>query len=167
MTAAPTRSQVPPPPRTRITGHHDRGETLIELLVAIVILGLGTVAIVGGILISVDSSTMHRNQAQAQALLHSWAERISAVTDATYTPCAGTGAFGSPPNGTVPTGFGTQVTQVQYWDPSTSGFVTACSTDSGVQRVRLTVTAPSGLYPGFSQSLDVVVRWPCSTATSC
>jgi Tfp pilus assembly protein PilV len=133
----------------------DTGETLIELLVAIVILGIAVVAILGGIVVVVESSSMHRRQAQAQNGLRVWAEQISA---ATYSDCATAGSF-SLPSPSLPNGFTPTVTAVQYW--SGTSFSNSCASDQGIQKVTLRVAVAAGLYPGFTQSLDVVVRKPC------
>jgi len=133
----------------------DTGETLIELLVAIVILGIAVVAILGGIVVIVESSTLHRKQAQSQNWLRSWAEQISA---ATYNDCAAAGGF-SLPSPSLPSGFTPTVTAVQYW--TGTSFSNSCASDQGIQKVTLRVAVANGLYPGFTQSLDVVVRKPC------
>jgi type II secretory pathway pseudopilin PulG len=133
----------------------DTGETLIELLVAIVILGISVVAILGGLAVVVQSSTLHRKQAQAQNGLRAWAEQIGA---ATYNDCATVGSF-SLPSPSLPTGFTPQVTAVRYW--TGTSFSTSCAADNGIQKVTLRVAGTNGLSPGFTQSLDVIVRKPC------
>jgi len=133
----------------------DTGETLIELLVAIVILGIAVVAILGGIVVVVESSSMHRRQAQAQNGLRAWAEQISA---ATYNDCATAGSFNLP-SPSLPSGFSPDVTAVRYW--TGTSFSNSCVADNGIQKVTLRVAVANGLYPGFTQSLDVVVRKPC------
>lgn len=145
----------------------EHGETLLELLITVTILGLAVASIAGAVLAAVGGSTMHRQQAQAQALLHSWAERVAAVSDASYVACAVAGSIPAPPSDAVPAGFTASVTRVQYWDAASSSFGPSCGTDSGVQQVRLTVTAPQRLLPAFSEYVDVVVRRPCATAGSC
>jgi prepilin-type N-terminal cleavage/methylation domain-containing protein len=154
-------------PHAAARGPWERGETLIELLITVAILGLGSAAILGGTLTAVASSTLHRHQAQAQALLRSWAEQVADVTDSDWVPCAPPGAYARPAPATIPTGFTAEVAAVQYWDPATAAFSSSCGMDSGVQRVELTVTMPSGGFPGALQSLAVVVRRPCRLPTSC
>jgi len=134
---------------------NDTGETLVELLVAIVILGISVVAILGGLAVVVQSSTLHRKQAQSQNGLRAWAEQIGA---ATYNDCATVGSFGLP-SPALPSGFTAQVTAVQYWTGTSFG--NSCVADQGIQKVTLRVTAVNSPYPGFTQTLDVVVRKPC------
>src|SRR3954447_1727605 len=67
----------------------DRGETLIELLVAVAILGIAGVAILGGLLVSTQASTIHRNSATGGAYVRSFAEAIQADVDQNgYKSCA-------------------------------------------------------------------------------
>jgi hypothetical protein len=44
---------------------NDRGETLLEVLIAVVIIGVAIVAIIGGLVTSVLMSDVHRKQATA------------------------------------------------------------------------------------------------------
>jgi Tfp pilus assembly protein PilV len=145
----------------------DSGETLIELLVAIVVIGIGVTALLGAWQIAVSSSSLTSNRSKAEAVLRSWAESVATVTDtgaAAYVPCAGPASI--PAASGLPSGFTAVVAGVKYW--TASGWSSTCpSPDLGAQRVSLTVTSPSGLYPGISQSLDVVRRRPCSSASAC
>lgn len=152
---------------TRRGGPRDAGESLVELLVSISILGVAGSAILGGIGVASSNSALHRTQAVTQNLIRNWAESVSA---APYAACA------SPPhfNGTKPdltaaqyTGYSATVSSVQYWNGA--AFVASCpATDLGLQRVTLQVGAPRSLgIGGFTQSLDVVVRRPCATVGEC
>lgn len=135
----------------------DAGETLTELLVTVTVLGIATAGITFALGTTVKATGMHRQQALAQNALRAWAEQISAGT---YTACATTAGFAapSPPLGT---GLTAAVTAVQYWNGA--AFVTACGTDSGIQRVTLRITAANGLSPALTDSVAVVVRKPCAS----
>lgn len=133
----------------------DTGETLIEALVTIAILGIAVVALLGAVLIGVKTSVLHRKHAQAQGELRSWAERISAGP---YVNCANQADFVAFSSTTG--GLSGAVTAVRYWDGSASAFGPSCGTDSGLQRVTLRITVADGIAPGFSQDLNVVVRRP-------
>ena len=143
----------------------DAGETLIELLVAVVVIGTAVVAILGALVVAVDSSTLARNQTRVQAALRSWAEQVTAVGDTgtyRYVPCAAAATFPDP--ATLPTGF-VPSKSVQYWTGSTwSG---TCTTDAGVQRVTLRIEAPGHAWSAVTQSVDVVVRRPCAAESTC
>jgi type II secretory pathway pseudopilin PulG len=133
----------------------DQGETLLELIMAIVILGVCVVAIGTGIALSVKVSAIHRDQATASAFLHNYAESLQD----TYTACDGAtppdyvavGSLVAPPT------FSPPVAAVKFWDPAAASFsLTTCpGTDPGLQQVRLTLASVDGFV---SESLVVVLR---------
>jgi Tfp pilus assembly protein PilV len=141
-----------------VPGARDAGESLIELLVTVVILGLATTGISGALLAAGKASTMQRQQVLAQNVLRSWADQIAARA---YADCATTTTLASPAP-SMPAGFTATVTSVEYWNGGSSftGPGT-CVTDTGIQRVTLSVSAPNGLSAAVSQSVAVVVRKPC------
>ena len=115
----------------------DEGFTLVEMLLAVAVLGLGVLSVVGGMAVSIKVADTGRRNAEAQGVLRSYAE---AVAGDTYTGCATTyPAAGFSP----PSGWTTGLT-VAYWNTSSSSFDTTCGTDSGLQRVTLTVTSNDG-----------------------
>jgi hypothetical protein len=132
-----------------------------------VVIGIGVTALLGAWEIAVGSSSLNANQSKAQATLRSWAESISAVSDTgayAYVSCASPASI--PAASGVPAGFTAVVSAVQYG--TASGWSSTCpSPDRGVQRISLTVSSPSGLYPGISQTLSVVRRRPCTSAAPC
>lgn len=143
---------------SRPAGRPDAGETLVELLVTIVILGIVTAGIAAALLAAGTASSMQRNQVLAQNALRSWAEQLGA---AAYTACATAGSFAAP-SPAPPAGFTATVTGVQYWNGTTFG--STCAPDTGIQRVTLRITAPNGLSPAVGQNLTVVLRKPCVSA---
>lgn len=136
----------------------DRGETLIELLITIAIMGTGVAAVIGAVLAAVDASSLHRNQVLAISKLRTAAELVSRAGAVSYADCAGTGHIaavsGLPTSGSDVA----YVSAVAYWDGTR--FQSGCGTDAGLQRVTVTVDVPSQLMPSFTRSLDVVVRRP-------
>jgi Tfp pilus assembly protein PilV len=128
----------------------DRGETLLELVIAVVILGIAVVAIVGGLASSVLISDVHRLQA---AITADQANYVACAGPANYVPSA---AAIAATGFTVPSGY-TATASVQYWDGSAFGACPAGG-DTGLQRVSLTVTSDNGRA---RQSLVVLVRKPC------
>src|SRR5262245_7635352 len=68
----------------------DAGETLIEVLITMIILGGAIAALVGGISTTVLLSSRHRDLATANALLRSYAEAIKENARTGYQPCATT-----------------------------------------------------------------------------
>lgn len=154
----------------------DAGETLVELLVAVTVLGIGAAAVLGGLLLAVDSSTFARSQSGVQALLRSYGDALVDVGDATgtglyrYKACAVPADFPAPaavPDLAVPAGWSVSVSAVRYWNGTSFGTSCSTSTDTGAQRVTVTATAPAGLYPSLTRTLDVVVRRPCAVAGAC
>jgi type II secretory pathway pseudopilin PulG len=145
--------------RLRPRADPERGETLLELLIAITILGVCVVAIGSGIATSIAISVVHRNQAAAQDSLHNYAETLQSH----YVACTST----TPPNYAAllaqlaPPGFSAPTATVQSWAPTggpsqTGAFVGGCpSGDTGLQQVTLTLISTTGRV---SESLVVDLR---------
>jgi prepilin-type N-terminal cleavage/methylation domain-containing protein len=144
----------------RLPSDSSRGETLVELLVAMSILGVAVVALVSGIGTSVLVSDVHRKEATAGAVVRTYGEAIQAAVDASATgfdtTCAGVSAYMSPAGFVAPTGFTAKVTAISYW--TGSAFVSTCSTSAGVQKLALLVTSTDNRA---KESLDVIIRMPC------
>lgn len=135
----------------------DAGETLTELLVTVVILGISTAGIAFGLGTTVKAATLNRQQALAQNALRTWAEQIGAGT---YTACAPASSFAAP-SPALPTGLTAAVTAVQYWNGVT--FVGSCGTDTGIQRVTLRISAATAATSPLTETVAVVVRKPCTS----
>lgn len=144
----------------------EAGESLLEIIITIMIMGLAIPAVAGAVMAAVGASSQDRRQVQAQQLLTSWSETIAkANTDGTY------GAYGACPSGTsysigafdpgvLPSGFALSVASIDYWDAATSSFG-GCAVDKGVRRLRLHVDVSAGVYPSFTMDRYVIVRKPC------
>jgi type II secretory pathway pseudopilin PulG len=131
----------------------DRGDTLLELIVAIAILGVCVVAIGAGITLSIKMSTIHRNQATANAFLHNYAETLQS----SYPVCSGSIASDYTGSLAAPSGFTSPAATVKFWDPTAAKFVASgCPTsDPGLRQISLTLTSSDGLV---AESLVFVVR---------
>lgn len=131
----------------------ERGETLLELVIAIMILGFCVIAIGSGIAVSVKISDINRSQSLASEFLHNYAEQIQSRT---YQPCtAGSPNYVSglttPPNGDTWT-----ISQpaVKYWNGS--AFAVACpAADPGLQQLTIRLQSGGGLV---DESLVFTVR---------
>lgn len=140
----------------------DRGETLLELLIAVVIMGVAVVAVIGMLVNSVQLSDVHRKQATASAAVRDYGEAITnAVAGGGYVGCATTASYASPSGFTVPSGYAKSVSSVQYW--TGSAWQSTCSTDTGLQQLTIQVASADGRA---SEQLVVVVRKPCGLSDS-
>jgi type II secretory pathway pseudopilin PulG len=141
----------------------DRGETLIELVIAVAILGIAGVAILGGLMMSVGSSVVHRNDASGDAYVRSFAEAIQTYVDANnIQPCAtAASSYKAVPVTDLPSGY-TKAVTVQSWNGSAWG---ACTAD-GIQRLDLTITTTGDVGHRADETLTVVLRQPCNSTTA-
>jgi len=131
---------------------NDEGETLIELVMAMMIMGIAVVAIVGGIATTILMSDVHRKQASAGAYVRDYAEAVSGHYDGSITPSYLPAAVSF----TVPAGFTATMTSLKCWDDALKVFNT-CTTANDVQQVTLKMTSTDNRA---SESLAVVVRQP-------
>lgn len=131
----------------------EAGESLLELLIAITILGTCVVAIGSGVVLSVKISAIHRSQSTAAAFLHNYAETLQS----SYAKCSS----GNPPNYAAalptPSGFNAPTATVAFWNTTSNTFSgTSCpASDPGLQRVTLKLTSTDGFV---TESLVVTVR---------
>lgn len=136
----------------------DRGETLIELAISVMVMSIAVVALVGGLVTAVMMSDIHRKQAKAGAYVRAFSEAIETAiqgSPSAYVDCATPATYaGTYPNPDA--AFTTQIVAVAYW--SGSSFSGTCATDSGVQRLTLRVASTDGRA---AENLDVVIRKPC------
>lgn len=144
----------------RTSQRSDRGETLIELVVAVAILGIGAVAILGGLMMSIRTSVIHRNDATGGAYVRSFAEAIQTDVDMNgYKSCANASSgYAGVAVPDLPAGYTRSVTAVQSWNGSTWG---ACTAD-GVQRLDLKVTTTGSAPLAAEEKLTVILRQPCN-----
>jgi type II secretory pathway pseudopilin PulG len=153
--------------------------TLAEILVSIVILGICIAALLGGTTSLPVAATVHRRDAQAEALLRNWADAIKAkgfvnsqelarlCTFDDSNPYAFDKLGGYLPDHLSKDGFATSAPVVATWnEPDVATwndgdpvFDHCNKSKVKLVRVRLTVTDTSTVRP-VSQSLDVVVASP-------
>ena len=138
----------------------DGGETLVELVVAIAILGIAAVAILQGLMVSIQSSVMHRNDASGGAYVRSFAEAIQTdVDNHGYETCANAqSGYAGVAVPHLPAGYTKTVTAVQSWNGSAWG---PCTAD-GVQRLDLRVTTTGDALHRADEKLIVILRRPCN-----
>ena len=135
----------------------DEGETLLEVLVALVILGVAAVAIVGAMTVSVKVSDIHRKQSAASADVRDYAEAIEkTVAAGNYKACAGTGDYAVyTPDGA----YQASIVSVQYGTTTNPpGWTGTCpSPDTGVQQLTLQVASTDNRA---TERLTIVIRDP-------
>lgn len=136
-----------------IDASRDEGISLVEVLVATIILGLAMVAILGGFSVSVRGGVLYGKQAKAETVLRSAAENVVAQG---FKKCSG----GSLPGYSVTPsvdGLTVAVTGFAYWTGSNPAtFSSNCSQDAnGIGRVSLRVTSPGN--PVVVEEMEVFV----------
>ena len=133
----------------------DGGETLIELLIAVAIMGVSLVAVLGLIATGILMSDIHRKQATAGAYVRDYAETVETYVaagnfEATASPNYSSSRVGFAP----PSGYGASFTSRCLNDAATQ---ISCTTGSVVQQLTLTVASVDAKA---SESLVVIVRKP-------
>lgn len=146
----------------------DRGESLVELLVALGIMATAVVALLGALATGIRVSELHRHQTRAGAYLREFAETLErrvAESQDNYRPCGSTPdprtAYESlkPP---APSGYQGRVERVKYWNKTSKAFEDTCpgDVDPGVQLLSLLVNVPGATSP-VTERLDITLRKPC------
>jgi type II secretory pathway pseudopilin PulG len=138
----------------------DAGESLVEVMMSVAILGIAFVAILGGMVTSILGTETHHQQSVATTVLLATSEALKDPDNA-YVACAGLSTYSSALSSvTVPTGWASpKVTSVSYWDGV--AFQSTCFDTSALGRLlrlqRLTVEVRS---PNDSsvETLEVVKR---------
>ncbi len=151
---------------------HDRGSSLIEVVIAVALMGIVVSGVLGAMWSAIRMSSFSDDQAKVEAVLGSAADRLANYA---YIPCPTNNTNGGylpiiqAAAGTVdwPTSSVT-LTGMYFWNPSSTSAGTWLTTNglSGtecnetaslttartLQRITFTVTSPSG----YSKTLEVV-----------
>jgi type II secretory pathway pseudopilin PulG len=135
-----------------------RGESLLELVVAIALMGVAIVAVMSGLTTTVLLSDVQRKEATAASVVRNYAEALQQfVADGHYLACANAGSY-AVPGFAPPTGFTARIVpgSVLYWTGAL--WLPLCLPDRGVQKLRVKVDSTDGRA---SEYLDVVLRKSC------
>ncbi len=159
------RREEPPTPL-------ERGETLVEVLATVVMLGLSVTAVVAMIFTVIRVQHTYRRDTTANTTLVDFAEaiRLSEGTNA-YVNCAGVSTY---TYAGAPTGYQATVVSVERLASASSATASWVDTqsagcdssdDGGVQRIRLRVTSPAN--PQATESMYVIKRNPkCASSAA-
>ena len=128
-----------------------RGETLVETLLSVALLGILVAGILGALFTTTTTSDFDAKQAASEPGLRSYAD---AWGRAAYVPCtAGSSAnpYGAttPPGFTAPVGYTASVTAVKFWNGTSTSpavFSATCPAagDQGLQEIALQLRPPRG-----------------------
>ena len=158
--------------QTPEVGRRDRGDTLVEIVVTVGILGIVVASLLGGLIVSLGTSTVHRSLANLDTVVRSFAEQaerqIELGPNAGFQDCAtvsGTSYVPAnpPPAATTisytpPTGYNVAFTRIQYWDSVTQQFDSVCGPNdqTGYQLITIQGLAPNN----GSETMSFAVRSP-------
>lgn len=149
--------------------YDDRGETLVEVLAAVVILGIAGVAVMAGLMLSVKTSDIHRKETTGSAYVRNYAEAIqNYVAGGGYQDCASASYTPAAVSFQIPKDAAGQQYNAKVDSAVSVGTTVAASSctspDPGVEQLRLSVKSPDGRA---NEQLVIIVRKPCSTASPC
>ena len=104
-------------------GRSEAGDTLVEVLLAIVVLGLTSVALLAGFGTMISSSAQYRSLATMDTVLRSASQQavsqVGQQSGALFASCQSAGPSGpGQVNFSLPAGYTAVVSSVQYWNAS-------------------------------------------------
>lgn len=142
--------------RESVRRQAEAGETLVELIITIVIMGVIVVAFGTSIILAITMSAVHRDQASASAFLHNYAETLQTQ----YQPCTSAAdPYATLLAGLPHAGFpsATAVVRTMTVDPSSGSttFGSCPGADTGLQQVKLELASNNGMV---DESLVIVLR---------
>lgn len=136
----------------------ERGESLLELVIAIALMGVAIVAVMSGLTTTVLLSDVQRKEATASSTVRNYASALQQfVASGHYVACASAGTY-VVPGFTPPAGFTARVVagSMRYWTGVL--WLPLCLPDRGLQKLRILVESEDRRA---SEYLDLVLRKPC------
>jgi type II secretory pathway pseudopilin PulG len=155
---------------TRVYVPSERGDTLIEVLLALVIISLAVVALLGALMTSLASSAEHRSLSDIDTVLKGYAENakfnIELQQSPSYAPCASvtssTYNFKAITVPLLPNGWSTSsnapyIVGIQFWNNTTNAFDTTSTCQaSDYELLTVGAKAPNNV----SETLTIGLRSP-------
>jgi prepilin-type N-terminal cleavage/methylation domain-containing protein len=153
----------------------ERGDTLLEVLLAVAILGIAGTAIMTGFGTSIAMSDVHRKLTSGAADSRNYGELLVKAVDgqpSAYQACVDPISGVTTPSATILNGYRSTVTftpsanntialtAIGYWN-GTSFVATCPAVDKGLQRVTVAVTSTDNRA---GSTVQVVIRKPCLLA---
>lgn len=150
----------------------DRGASMIEILISVLLMGIAVSTILPALWVSVRASQTSDSQAEVMAVLSDASNRLSRSGWVICPESNSTGGYeaqvdaAAAEKGWGPDAVG--ITAIAYWDPSTqtwgsengleaggcSGADDSITPDQTLQRVTVTASTPDGR---FTRSIEVVI----------
>ncbi|MEO7262845.1 MAG: prepilin-type N-terminal cleavage/methylation domain-containing protein [Jatrophihabitantaceae bacterium] len=148
----------------RSEADRDRGETLLELLIALAIMAIAVVAVIGGLVAVITVSDVHRKQSTAGAAVRDYAENVEKyVAGAGYTACAATSTYAPGAIGyTAPASYTASAVAMRYW--SGTAWTTSPCTDVGLRELTIQIASSDARA---TERLVVILRKPCGFGSTC
>lgn len=140
------------------TGSTEGGETLVETLITVVLLGILATGIVGAFASVITVSDFDAKTAGAETVVRSYAEAWERRTYAACTAGSPVNPYSGQPSGwSTPGSYSASADIVRFWDGTSTNpavFVTTCPAggDQGLQEVVLSVTPLVG--PATTVTID-------------
>jgi type II secretory pathway pseudopilin PulG len=145
----------------------ERGETLIEVVASVAILGIAVTAVLGSVMASVLASQRDQSNTDGQVRLRNWGESLRAALGP-MPACPTIADLPSRPADTTtvqyfygPAVAGPGNPAIKYWNNATSAWDATCTNDTGVEAVLLRVTVTPPKSPSYDRTLWVALRRPC------
>jgi hypothetical protein len=135
----------------------EKGDTMIEILLALIVLGLTSVALIVAFSTTLSASATHRSLASADIAINNYSQQVIAGIEANQdlftcpTPALTMSALNSELAISSPAPYNPTITSVQYWNSSNSTFSSTCIANAAEM---VTVTLSSG------QTMQFVVDSP-------
>ena len=167
-----------------VTRFSEAGDTLVEVLLAVIVLGLASVALIIAFSTSISASAVHRQLATSDILLSTVSQEAIGVIESNanlnlFTSCNPQSTYVSDLStvftGTVTTQSGVTYTPalatntgsiygVEWWNPSTASFISPCTQDVNTKQPQLITVQVS--YKGKLYYNSFVVDYPLASVSA-